>query len=87
MAALDTLVTTTSNPLLALLKNKTLTNLETWKQIQNLINLLSGTAPLLAFLFPQFAALLTPALLLQLGTAVAAINAYFTTATTSKIGL
>ncbi|MFA6199221.1 MAG: hypothetical protein WC679_02280 [Bacteroidales bacterium] len=77
----------TNNPLVALLKNKTLSNPDTWKKIQNLVNLLSGTAPFLAFMFPQFATLLTPAFLMQLGVAVAAMNAYFTTATTTKIGL
>lgn len=76
----------TSNPILALLKNKQLTNAAFWKQIQGLLALLVGIAPFLKFAFPQYAGLLSPAFLDSLQGAVGSILAYLTVATTDKIG-
>ena len=80
-------VVETSSPILALLKNKTLTNAKTWKQLQSLLNVLSGVAPFLMFVMPSLKPLLTPEFLSALMGAVATMNAYFTTATTGKLGV
>lgn len=78
---------TTTNPFLALFKDKMLSRPETWKAIQNVINLLAGTTPVLMLLFPQYQQFLTPEFLAKLTMAVGAINGYLTTATTGKVGI
>lgn len=76
----------TSNPILALLKNKQLKNTVFWKQVQALLALLMGVYPVLRYLFPQYAELLNPSFLGELQGAVGSILAYLTVATTGKIG-
>jgi len=57
-----------------------------WKKLQSLINLLSGTAPLIVLAVPATRDLLTVDNILALGSSVAAMNVYFTNATSDKIG-
>lgn len=58
-----------------------------WKKIQSFINLLSGTAPLIIIAVPATKDLLTVDNILALGSSVAAMNVYFTNATSEKVGL
>ncbi len=76
----------TSNPFLALLKNKSLSNPEFWKKIQQLVHVLMGLVPFLRFIFPQYAILLDPAFLASAEAALGTLAAYFTTATSGKVG-
>jgi len=77
----------TNNLFSALLKANTLANADTWKKVQNLINLMAGLTPLFTLLSPRYAQFLTPETLTALTLSVGAINTYLTTATTDKIGL
>lgn len=77
----------TANPILALLKNRQLTNAATWKQLGMLVTTLMGISPLLGFLFPQFKSLLSPEFLGSVLGAVTALSQYFSVATTGKIGI
>jgi len=58
-----------------------------WKKVQSFINLISGTAPLIIITVPITKNLLTVDNILALSSSVAALNVYFTVATSKKIGL
>lgn len=77
----------TKNPLLALLKNKQLSNAAFWKKLALLLGTLISVAPFLRAIFPSYASVLDPKLLLDAQSAAGAIAAYLTVATTGKIGL
>lgn len=61
-------------------------NPELWKKLQNLINLIFGMAGVIAFMFPSVTQYLTPENLISITTGITAINAYLTTATSTKVG-
>jgi hypothetical protein len=63
-----------------------LSNPSLWKKIQSLVNLLSGTAPLIIIAVPATRDLLTENNILALSSSVAAMNIYFTNATSEKVG-
>ena len=86
-ATTEPVPTQTSNPILALLKNKMLTNPQTWKKLQMLLNVLIPFSPVLGAIFPSLKGLLDPAFLTQLYAALGAVNVYLTAATSGKVGL
>lgn len=68
-------------------KGNILENPELWKNAQRLLNLVIGLAGLIIALKPELAVILTPENLGVVGTAISALNVYFTTATTKTIGV
>ena len=70
----------------ALKKGNTVVNPEFWKKIQNLINLVGGMSAFIVILFPSMREYLTVENLQAFGGTIAALNIYFTTATTTTIG-
>ena len=58
-----------------------------WKKLQSFINVLAGTAPLIIIVIPSTRNLFTQDNILALGSSVAALNVYFTTATSEKVGV
>ena len=71
----------------ALAKGKSLSNPIFWKGIQDKINLVSGFVPLIIIIVPQTRSLFTIENIAALSTCVAAMNVYFTNATSDKVGL
>jgi len=71
----------------ALKAGQALANPGGWKVVQNYINLAAGCAGIAATFVPGLGAILTPDVL-EAGIGIlGAVNAYFTTTTTEKIGL
>ncbi len=64
-----------------------LTNSALWKLLQVVVNILGIWLPVIAFFNPDFGKLITPEILAQVATALAATNAYLTIATSAKIGV
>ena len=64
-----------------------LSNPAWWKKIQSFINLLSGIAPLIILIVPSTKDLLTVNNILALSSSIAAMNVYFTNATSDKVGI
>lgn len=58
-----------------------------WKKAQNLLNLISGSSALIIIIVPSLKEYLTPDNMIAVGAALAALNAYFTSATSDKVGL
>lgn len=71
----------------ALQVGKSLNNPELWKDIQSLINLVSGCIPLISIVFPSVRSWLTVENITALGSSIAAMNIYFTNATSNKVGI
>jgi hypothetical protein len=71
----------------ALKAGKSLENPEFWKSIQNLLNFIAGSSAFIVMLFPVVKDYLTTENIMAVSGFVAAANAYFTTATTKKIGV
>ena len=73
--------------LTALKAGQSLANPGGWKQVQNWINLSAGVAGVAATFVPGLGAVLTPDVIEAAAGILGAVNVYFTTATTDKIGL
>jgi len=71
----------------ALKAGQSLANPGGWKQVQNWINLSAGVAGVAATFVPGLGAVLTPDVIEAAVGILGAVNVYFTTATTDKIGL
>lgn len=68
-------------------KGNCLENPAFWKKAQNLLNLITGSTALIVIIFPSAREYLTPDKISAVGATLAALNAYFTTATSDKVGL
>lgn len=71
----------------ALGKGRSLKDPVFWKKIQSLVNLVGGSAPLICVVIPGLKEYLTVDNILALGSCVAAMNVYFTTATSTQVGI
>lgn len=68
-------------------KGNCLENPAFWKKAQNLLNFISGSSAFIILLFPVVKDYLTTDNIAAFGGFLAAANAYFTTATSDKIGV
>jgi hypothetical protein len=68
-------------------KGQCVTNPALWKQMQNILNLVGGIAPLLIIFHPGLEHYLNAKVVAAAYGALGSINAYLTVATTDKIGL
>lgn len=71
----------------ALKKGQALAKPAFWKQMQNILNLVGGIAPLLIMFNPGLEHYLNAEVVAAAYVALGSINAYLTVATTEKIGL
>lgn len=71
----------------ALAKGRSLKDPEFWKNIQSLVNLLGGSAPMICIIIPGLKEYLTVDNILALSSCVVALNVYFTNATSEKVGI
>jgi ribosomal protein L5 len=71
----------------ALFVGKSLDNPEFWKDIQSLLNLISGCIPIIIIAVPSVRSWLTVENITALGSSVAAMNIYFTNASSDKVGI
>lgn len=76
-------------PLLSIITSlkagNTLSNPKLWKLLQICINISATLAPIISIFYPEFS--LSKEEFMELAAAVASFNAYFTVATTDKIGV
>ena len=75
------------NILTALKKGNILANASVWKNLQSFLNILSLWIPILNIIYPPFSSIFNQELLNKVILALAATNAYFTVATSEKIGV
>lgn len=68
-------------------KGNCVANPEFWKSIQMLVNLVSGMSAFIVVLVPGLQEYLTVENLSAFGSTVSALNVYFTTVTSSKVGI
>lgn len=71
----------------ALKHGQSLSNVDLWKFLQLLINIIGIWLPVLALINPQAKELLDTGFVAEITTAFAATNAYLTLATSPKIGV
>jgi hypothetical protein len=71
----------------ALAKGECLKDPVFWKGIQNKLNVVSGFVPLIGLCIPSLRDYVTVENIGILGSGVAALNVYFTNATSTKVGL
>ena len=76
-----------SDLFVVLKKGNCVTDPELWKNIQSLVNLVGGLSAFIVIVFPVTREYLTVENLSAFGGAISALNVYFTTATSEKIGL
>ena len=76
-----------SNLFTVLKKGNCVDNPEFWKNIQSLVNLVGGLSAFIVILFPQAREYLTVENLGAVGGAISALNVYFTTSTSEKVGI
>jgi hypothetical protein len=71
----------------ALAKGECLKDPAFWKGIQNKLNVVAGFVPLIGLCIPSLREYVTVENIEILGAGVAALNVYFTNATSTKVGL
>lgn len=71
----------------ALKAGECLENPALWKKLQSLLNLISGCSGVLILAIPSLRDYLTPENMASVGSALAALNVYFTNATSSQVGI